>query len=110
NGDVVEVLGRAIGGQAIVRIRELSGVRRELAETNLKHNTLLQETEMLSGFAQAAPWPIWAKRADGSLQYANGAYARAADAANIQDAVDRKLELLDSGDRSDMDRGLSETA
>src|SRR5580692_9235690 len=109
-GHTVEALGRAIGGQAVVRIRELSGVRRELAETHLKHKALLEETEMLSGFAQAAPWPIWAKRADGSLQYANGAYAKAADAANIQDAVERNLELLDSGDRSDMERALQETS
>src|SRR6202047_215050 len=48
-GRAVEAMGRAIGGQAIVRIRELSGVRRELAETNLRHKTLLGETEMLSG-------------------------------------------------------------
>jgi signal transduction histidine kinase len=109
-GHALEALGRAIGGQAVVRIRELSGVRRELAETHLKHKALLEETEMLGGFALAAPWPIWAKRADGSLQYANGAYAKAADAANIQDAVERNLQLLDSGDRSDMERGLSETA
>src|SRR5579871_3129891 len=61
NGTPVEASGRAIGGQAIVRIRELSGVRRELAETHQRHRALLQETEMLRGFAQAAPWPIWAK-------------------------------------------------
>ena len=109
-GTPIEALGRAIGGQAVVRIRELSGVRRELAETNLRHRALLQETEMLRGFAQAAPWPIWAKRADGSLQYANDAYAKAADAANIADAIERRLELLDSGSRSDMERALNETA
>ena len=110
NGHVAEVLGRAIGGEAIVRIRELSGVRRELAETHLRHRTLLQETEMLRGFAQAAPWPIWAKRADGGLQYANGAYAKAAEAANVPDALERNLELLDSGDRGDMERALKEKA
>src|SRR5580692_546051 len=106
NGHAIEVLGRAIGGQAIVRIRELSGVRRELAETNLRHKTLLEETEMLRGFAAAAPWPIWSKRAHGGLLYANNAYARATEAASVADAIDRNLELLDSGDRSDMDRAL----
>jgi signal transduction histidine kinase len=110
NGQAVEVLGRAIGGQAIVRIRELSGVRRELAETNLRHKALLQETEMLRGFAQAAPWPIWARRADGGLQYANSAYAKAADAATIQDAVERNLQMLDSGDRGNMERALKDQA
>jgi signal transduction histidine kinase len=110
NGRALEALGRAIGGQAVVRIRELSGVRRELAETHLKHKELEQETEMLRGFTQAAPWPIWAKRVDGALQYANSAYAKATDAANVQDAIERNLELLDSGDRSDMERALADTA
>src|ERR1700761_6381478 len=110
NGHAVEAMGRAIGGQAIVRIRELNGLRRELAETNLRHRALLEETEMLRGFAAAAPWPIWTKRAKGGLSYANAAYARAADAASVTDAIDRDVELLDSGDRSDMDRALSGAA
>ncbi len=110
NGYGIEAMGRAIGGQAIVRIRELSGLRKELAETNLRHQALLEETEMLRGFASAAPWPIWAKHAKGGLSYANAAYARATEAVSVTDAVDRNLELLDSGDRSDMERALNGTA
>jgi signal transduction histidine kinase len=105
-GRSIEAMGRAIGGQAIVRIRELGGLRRELAETNLRHKALLEETEMLRGFAAAAPWPIWAKRAKGGLSYANAAYARATEAVSVADAIDRGLELLDSGARGDMDRAL----
>jgi signal transduction histidine kinase len=109
NGHAVEAMGRAIGGQAIVRIRELSGLRRELAETNLRHKALSDETEMLRGFIAAAPWPIWAKRANSGLSYANAAYARATEASSGADAIERNLELLDSGDRSDMERALSST-
>jgi signal transduction histidine kinase len=100
-------MGRAIGGEAIVRIRELSGLRRELAETNLRHRALLEETEMLRGFAATSPWPIWAKSAKGSLVYANAAYARATEAASVTDATDRNLELLDSDDRAEMERALA---
>src|SRR3979411_951859 len=107
NGRAIEAMGRAVGGQAIVRIRELSGLRRELAETNRRHKALLEETEMLRGFTAAVPWPIWAKGANGGLSYANAAYARATEAVSVADAVDRGLELLDSGDPSDMDRPLS---
>ncbi len=110
NGHSVEAMGRAIGGQAIVRIRELSGLRRELAETNLRHKALSEETEMLRGFAAAAPWPIWAKHAKDGLSYANPAYARATEAAGIGDAIERNLELLDSDDRRDMNRALNTTA
>jgi len=110
NGHTIEALGRAIGGQAIVRIRELSGLRRELAETNLRYRTLAEETELLRGLIAAAPWPIWTKQADGSLGYANSAYARATDAADVTDAVRRGVELLDSSARTEMDRALSQTS
>jgi signal transduction histidine kinase len=110
NGRAIEAMGRAIGGQAIIRIRELSGLRRELAETNLRHKALLEETEILRGFAASAPWPIWAKRAKGGLSYANAAYARATEAVSVTDAIDRDLELLDSGDRGNMERALNDNA
>jgi signal transduction histidine kinase len=38
--NAIEAMGRAIGGQAIVRIRELGGLRRELAEANLRYERL----------------------------------------------------------------------
>ena len=106
NGRAIEAMGRAIGGQAIVRIRELSGLRRELAETNLRYRRLVEETELLRGFAAAAPWPIWARGAQGGLAYVNDAYARATDAASVGDAISRNLELLDSADRTEMERAL----
>jgi signal transduction histidine kinase len=107
-GRAIEAMGRAIGGQAIVRIRELSGLRRELAEMTLRHNGLLEETEMLRGFAAAAPYPIWAKRGGNGLSFANAAYARATEASGPTDAVSRNLELLDSDDRNDMARALND--
>jgi signal transduction histidine kinase len=107
-GRAIEAMGRAIGGQAIVRIRELSGLRRELAEMTLRHKELSEETETLRGFAAVAPWPIWAKRAGGALVFANAAYARATEANNPADAIDRNLELLDSDDRNNLARALND--
>jgi signal transduction histidine kinase len=106
-GHAIEAMGRAIGGEAIVRIRDLSGLRRELAETNLRHKALLEETEMLRGFAAASPWPIWAKGANGGLAYANAAYVRATEARSVTDATERNLQLLDSDDRAEMERTLA---
>src|SRR6202030_3843796 len=95
NGHTIEAMGRAIGGQAIVRIRELSGVRQELAETNVRHKLLLGETGLLRDFAAAVPWPIWAKGPQGDLRYANSAYAKATEATGVADALQRNLELLE---------------
>jgi signal transduction histidine kinase len=109
NGHAIEAMGRAVGGQAIVRIRELSGLRRELAETNLRLKALMEETEMLRGFADASPFPIWAKGAKGHLSYANLAYVQATEAGSVPDAIERRLELLDSSHRTEMERSLSAT-
>jgi signal transduction histidine kinase len=106
NGYAIEAMGRAIGGQAIVRIRELSGLRRELAETNFRLKSLMEETEMLRGFADASPFPIWAKGAKGELAYANAAYIQATEAGSMADAAGRALELLDSSHRAEMERAL----
>jgi signal transduction histidine kinase len=106
-GRAIEAVGRAIGGQAIVRIRELSGLRRELAEMTLRHKELAEETDTLRGFAAAAPWPIWTRRA-GTLTFANAAYARATEASSPRDAIERNLELLDSDDRNNLARALND--
>jgi len=108
SGRAVEATGRAIGGQAILRLREISGLRRELAEMTRRYNTLFEETDILRSFANALPWPIWARRRDGSLLFANPAYAAAADAASVNDAIDRNLDILDTADREDLARALTE--
>jgi signal transduction histidine kinase len=110
NGRAIEAMGRAIGGQAIVRIRELSGLRRDLAEMSIRYRELSGETQMLRGFVAAAPWPLWARDATGKLSYANAAYARATDAATPADAIARNLELLDSEDRARMAQAIDSTA
>jgi signal transduction histidine kinase len=106
-GRAVEATGRAVGGQAIVRLREISGVRRELSEMTRRYNTLLEETDILRSFAGAVPWPVWARHRDGSLIFANSAYAAAAEAASAAEAVDRNLNILETADREDMARALS---
>ena len=109
-GRAIEAMGRAIGGQAIVRIRELGGLRRELAESNLRYKTLQEETELLRDFAAAAPWPIWAKSLEGNLRYANAAYVRATEGKSVSDALQRNLELLESDQRSELTRALNDNA
>jgi PAS domain-containing protein len=110
NGRAIEAMGRAIGGQAIVRIRELGGLRRDLAEANLRYRALVEETELLRDFAAAAPWPIWAKSIEGNLRYANTAYVRATEGASVAETLDRGLELLENDQRAEMNRALNDNS
>src|SRR3954469_14379926 len=108
NGRAIEAMGRAIGGQAIVRIRELGGLGRELAESTLRYKTLQEETELLRDFAAAVPWPIWAKSVEGNLRYANTAYVRATEGVGVADTIQRNLELLETEQRTEMSRTLGQ--
>ena len=107
-GRTIEVIGRAVGGQAIVRIRELSGIRREHAELTQKHKSLIAETDILRTFAAAVPAPVWTRDTAGRIGFANAAYAEATEANSPSDAVSRNLELLDSADREDMANALAQ--
>jgi signal transduction histidine kinase len=107
SGRMIEAMGRAVGGQAILRIRELSGLRMELAELGLSYKALVEETSSLRAFAAEMPLPLWTRRDNGTLDFANAAFARAADAATVADAIEGNVELLDRADREAMEQTLA---
>ena len=79
-GRAIEADGRAIGGRAVLRLRDVSGLKRELAELNARHEKLVGETESLRMLIDALPSPVWARDIAGALVFVNRAYARAVEA------------------------------
>ena len=109
-GRTLEAMGRAIGGQAIVRIRDLGGLRRDLAEMTLRHKSLLEETDMLRAFA-AAHHGHSGRAAATAISISPMPPMRAPPkppALPMQSQ--RNLELLDSDDRIAMARALNDHA
>ena len=94
-GRHLDLEGRAIGGRAILRIRDVSGDRLELARLRELHARLSAEATALRAALDLEPAPVWARDRDGKLIFVNAAYARAVEAESPQDAVKRGLELLD---------------
>jgi signal transduction histidine kinase len=93
-GRAVEADGRAIGGRAVLRLRDASGLKRQLAELNARHEKLMNDTEALRMLIDALPSPVWARDIGGALTYVNPAYARAVEAKDAADALARSVELL----------------
>ena len=87
NGRAIEADGRAIGGRAVLRLRDVSGFKRELAELNARHEKLLSEVELLRTLIDALPSPVWARDIAGALTFVNTAYARAVEARDPADAL-----------------------
>jgi signal transduction histidine kinase len=102
SGRPVEAEGRAIGGIAILRLRDVGGLERELLDLENRHAQLQQDAQVLRGLLDALPAPVWARNADGRLVFVNSAYARALEAADSGDAIARELELLDRTSRKDV--------
>lgn len=100
-GRYVEAEGRAIGGRAVLRVRDVTGTTRELAALSARHQSVLREFDALRTLIETLPSPIWTRESSGRLSFVNRAYAHAVDAKDSDDAVTRGLELLDQSAREE---------
>src|SRR4051812_8224792 len=91
--------GRAIGGRAVLRIKDLTGAHSELAALAASHEQLRRDVDTVAQLLEALPAPVWARDRHGRLTWVNAAYARAVEARDGADAVARNLEILDPGAR-----------
>lgn len=98
-GKTVEAEGRAIGGRAVMRLRDVTGVKGELADLTARHQQLLDHIDALRMLIDALPSPVWTRDASGRLTFVNAAYVNAVEAADATDAIERGLELLDRAER-----------
>jgi signal transduction histidine kinase len=103
-GRAIEADGRAIGGRAVLRLRDVSGLKGELAEANARLEKLQADSESLRLLIDALPTPIWARDIVGALVFANRAYARAVEAKDPAEVLARGLELLNRAAREDVSR------
>lgn len=92
--------GRAVGGSAVLRIREVSGDRLELIGLRERYAATQNELANLRNLLDVAPTPVWLRNAEGRIAFANKAYAVAVEAKDPADAVTRGLELLDQSARA----------
>ncbi len=99
-GRHMEAEGRAVGGRAVMRVRDVSGDRLELTQLRERHAKALTDVETLKTLLDAIPDPAWTRDQDHKLVWANAAFARAVEAANGVEAVAKGNELLDAGSRA----------
>jgi signal transduction histidine kinase len=103
-GRAIEASGRVIGGRAVLQLRDVSGLERELAELTARHDKLQADTESLRALIDALATPVWARDIAGSLVFANIAFARAVEARDPADAIAQGLELLNRAAREEASR------
>ncbi|MEA2951522.1 MAG: hypothetical protein QOJ96_1042 [Alphaproteobacteria bacterium] len=107
SGHPIEAEGRAIGGRAVLRLKDVDGIKRDLAELSAQHRRLIGEVESLRTLIEALPSPIWVRDEAGQLSFVNSAYARAVEARDPVDAVERGIELLNQVTREELSRSCA---
>jgi signal transduction histidine kinase len=108
SGRYLTAEGRAIGGSAVLKLADVSGVKRDLADLAHHHQQLQSEAGALRAMVETLPAPAWVRDANGRIAFVNSAYARAVEAPDVASAAGR--ELLDSATRADLERGRAEGA
>jgi signal transduction histidine kinase len=99
SGQPVEAQGRAIGGRAVLRLKDTSTATRDLMQLTERHQKLLTEAGSLRTLVETLPSPAWTRDPVGRLTFVNAAYARAVEAKDAADVIERNLELFDSSAR-----------
>ena len=101
-GRIIEAKGQVAGGRAILRLREVSGIKYELAELAQRHRKQIDDATALRALIEAVPAPVWARDDAGKLVFVNQAYARAVESKNAAEAIEGGIELFDRGARGEL--------
>jgi signal transduction histidine kinase len=103
-GGHVEADGRAAGGRAVLRFRDVAGHKRDLVRIIEQHRHLTRDIRGSRALLDALPMPVWMRAKDGRLEWVNTAYAKAVEAESATEVVERQIELLESHQRADIGR------
>jgi PAS domain-containing protein len=98
---VVEAEGLVVGGRAM-RLRELSGIKYELAELTQRHRKQIEDAAAMRALIEAIPAPVWHRDSSGKLVSTNQAYARAVEARTGEETVEQGIELFDHAARAEL--------
>ena len=101
-GGDVEADGRVSGGRAILRFRDVAGYRKQIAQIMDQHRQLARDIGLGRALHSALPYPVWIRGSSGQIEWVNKAYAKAVGATSEADAVERKLELLETRAREEL--------
>jgi signal transduction histidine kinase len=108
-GRHLELDGRPVSGSAVMRIRDVSGERLQLAELRDQFAQAEGALDGLRRALEAADMPAWTRDGAARIVWCNIAYARAVDAPDDQAAIDRGGELFDPAVRREAAAAVRET-
>ena len=94
SGRTVEAQGRTVAGRAMLRLRETTAERREIADLRITLDEARRGLSALAGLLDAIPQPVWRRNREGGLSWVNAAYAAAVEAETREAALDGGVDIL----------------
>ncbi|MGE0022556.1 MAG: ATP-binding protein [Hyphomicrobium sp.] len=98
-GGHVEADGRAAGGRAVLRFKDVAGYKRDLSVILDQHMRLARDVRSSRALLSALPHPAWLLDAAGRITWVNSAYVEAVDAESEAEVLEGQIELLESRQR-----------
>jgi signal transduction histidine kinase len=108
-GRHLEIDGRPVSGAAMMRIRDVSGERLQLAQLRDEFAEAEGALDGLRRALEAADMPAWTRDSVGRIVWCNSPYARAVDAPDPDAAIDKGGELFDPTVRRETAAAVKET-
>ena len=105
---VIEAEGRAAGGRAVLRLKDVSGLKRELSRIDLQHAALARDVRSSRALLNTLPLPVWLRAANGRLIWVNAAYVQAVEAKSELEVLENQIELLESRQRKSVKKALEQ--
>lgn len=103
-GGHVEADGRAAGGRAVLRFKDVAGYKRDLSVILDQHMRLARDVRASRALLSALPHPAWLLDVSGRITWVNSAYVKAVDAESEAEVVDGQIQLLESRQRKKVAR------
>lgn len=107
-GGNVEAEGRAAGGRAVLRLKDIAGYKAELATIQSQHASLARDIHSSRALLNTLPMPVWLRAEDGRIIWVNTAYINAVEAQSEHEVIERQIELLESRQRKSVAKSVAE--
>ncbi len=108
SGALLEAEGRCTATAALVRLRDMSAQRQELAHIAERHSSVVRDLNGVRALLAQMPHPAFLRDAQGQLTWVNDAYVRVLGLASHEDVVARQVELFDAKTCQEMGAALKE--
>jgi signal transduction histidine kinase len=98
-GGTLEAEGRAAGGRAVLRFKDVSPYKAEIARIDDHHAELARDIRSSRALLDTLPMPVWLRDPAGQLVWVNTAYVKAVEADSELEVLERQIELLETRQR-----------